>query len=109
MWKKTSMFFTLAAMAVMLSLSVSASDIGYKNDTVSYIVASSGFEELAELAVIATDSDVPFMGTTMQSLEKLKPKQQEKSISYHYPVLKPTSLAKMQNQNFDRVMVSVTY
>lgn len=106
----------IMAVAMILSLSVSASNIGEKAYTdpnfamyagfSGSIITESGFAEVAAISVIAADMEVPFMGITIDSLDKLKP---DKTEQFTYKVIKPVKFAKMQNQNFDRVLVNYTY
>lgn len=107
----TFRLYLLIAISIMFSMSVSASVVSEKSYTdTSYVVYAgysgsevtvSGFKALAELAYIAADRDAPFNGTSIESLDILKPDKQENT--FIYTVLKPTKLAVIQNQNFDRV------
>ncbi len=95
---RTMKAFMFILISMILSVSVSASDIGY-NDS----VINTGFQEIAKLSVIATDNDVTFNGTSIESLNVLKPEKQKRSVNYPCIVQKLTKTAVMQNQNFDRV------
>lgn len=98
-------YFLFAIVAIILSMSVSASDIGYtvsaEPDYAMY-AGYSGFDEAIELAYTATDMEASFMGVTIESLEKLEPDKQR--LNFTFTVIKPIKLAVMQNQNFDRVV-----
>jgi len=87
-------------------MSVSASVLDEKSYTepaFAVYAGYSGFIQAAITAYTVSDMVVSFTGLTIESLGKLKPDNPR----LIYLVLKPTKLAVMQNQNFDRVSVSM--
>lgn len=90
------------AVSLLLSISVLASDVGATSYTEPDYAAYAGFLEMESAAVMVADLDVPIQAFSELKLALLKPDKKE--IRFDYMVLKPTDLAKMQNQNFDRIM-----
>ena len=101
----------LIATSLLFCLSVSASDVGEKSYTEPAFAMYAGYSGDAitvpgfEVTLHAYDMDVP-RGTFIEGLYKLKPDKQ--TFEFIYTVIKPTNLAVMQNQNFDRVSVILT-
>ena len=90
------------AVSLLLSVSVLASDVDATSYTEPDYAAYAGFLEIENTAVMVADLDVPFQVFSESKLALLKPDKKETRLIYL--VLKPTKLAKMQNQNFDRIM-----
>jgi len=104
MFKFRYSLFVIVAM--VLSMSVFANDVGFKSNTEPAYEIISGLVTMGENPESIVLDNNPMATNLFEvkaiSLAKRKPDKETKFI---YTVIKPTKLAVIQNQNFDRVSI----
>lgn len=99
---KNVKFILFIVSSLILSVSVTASGVAYKAKSGAVATSSKKFD--VQDFAISNDVNGDFINekTIVQSI-KTKPDDPDPNFNFNYLELKPTKLAVIQNQNFDRV------